>query len=71
MIVEVPAIDPVTIPVDEPIVALPLLLLQVPPAGTEFNVVVKPTQTVFPPVIVVGLAFTLTTVVIKQPELNV
>ena len=48
-------------------VALPLLLLHVPPAGVEFNVVVKPTHTFVVPVIVVGFEFTVTGVVIKQP----
>ena len=65
--VDVPAALPVTIPVDGSIVALPLLLVHVPPAGVEFNVVVSPIQTPVPPVIVVGLGFTVTTVVLMQP----
>ena len=52
---------------DKAIVALPLLLLQVPPAGVEFSVVVKPTHTFVVPVIVVGFELTVTGVVIKQP----
>ena len=62
-----PAIIPVTIPVDDPMVALPLLLVHVPPAGVEFNVVVRPTHTLATPVMVVGLGFTVTVVVIKHP----
>ena len=61
--VDVPAIEPVTTPVVGDMVALPLLLLHVPPAGVEFKVVVKPTQTLVVPVIVVGFGFTVTTAV--------
>ena len=72
MIVDVPATEPVTTPdVDNAIVALPLLLVQVPPAGVEFNVVVKPIHTFGVPVIIVGLSFTVTTVVMMQPVPNV
>ena len=40
-----------------------------PPAGVEFNVVDKPTQTFNVPVIVVGFGFTVTlTVVIAEPH---
>ena len=53
------------------ITALPLLLAHVPPVGVEFNVVVKPTQTVPPPVIVVGFGLTVTMVVIEQPAPNI
>ena len=49
-------------PVEDPIVALPLLLVHVPPAGVEFNVVVKPTHTFKLPVIVVGFGLTVTIV---------
>ena len=72
VIVDVPATEPVITP-DEgrPIVALPLLLVQVPPAGVEFNVVVKPIQTVGVPVNVVGLSLTVTTAVTIQPVPNV
>ena len=70
--VDVPATEPVTTPdVDKAIVALPLLLVQVPPAGVEFNVVVKPTHTFVVPVIVVGFELTVTGVVIMQPVPNV
>ena len=57
-----PGILPVTIPVVEPILALPLLLVHVPPAGVEFSVLVAPTHTFKVPVIAVGLAFTVTIV---------
>ena len=67
VIVDVPAVEPVTIPVDEPIVALLLLLLQTPPDGVEFNVVVKPAHTLSVPVIEEGLGLTVTTAVLKQP----
>ena len=63
----VPANIPVTTPDDAPIFALPLLLVHVPPVGVEFNVVVNPAHTVVIPVIVVGLALTLTVVILIQP----
>ena len=69
--VDVPATEPVTTPVAGFIVALPLLLLHVPPAGVEFKVVVNPTQTVLSPAIVEGFAFTVTGVVLMQPVPNV
>ena len=62
-----PTVEPVTIPVDEPIVALPLLLLHTPAAGVEFNVVVSPTHTFIVPAIKEGSAFTVTTAVLTQP----
>ena len=52
-------------------VALPLLLVHVPPAGVEFNVVVKPTHTLVVPVSAVGFGLTVTGVVMIQPELSV
>ena len=58
----VPAVTPVTTPVEVFTVALPLLLLHVPLAGVEFKLVVNPTHTTGLPVIVVGLALTLTVV---------
>ena len=72
VIVDVPATEPVITP-DEgrPIVALPLLLVQVPPAGVEFNVVVRPTHTFIVPVSVVGFELTVTVVVAIQPPLSV
>ena len=68
VITDVPATEPVTTPeVESAMVALPLLLLQVPPAGVEFKVVVSPMHTVNVPVSVVGLALTVTTAVLRQP----
>ena len=58
-------------PVDDPTVALPLLLLHVPPAGVEFNVVVNPTQTFNVPVILVGFELTVTIAMLIQPVLSV
>ena len=71
VIVDVPAIAPVTTPVTGFIVAFPLLLLHTPPAGVVFNVVVKPTHTFVVPVIVVGCELTVTTVVLIQPVFSV
>ena len=58
---------PVTTPVPATTVALPLLLVHVPPAGVELSVVVNPIHTLFVPVIAVGLAFTVTGTVMIQP----
>ena len=69
--VDVPAVDPVTTPVEEPIIALLLLLFHVPPDGVEFNVVVKPAHTAIVPAIEEGLAFTVTSAVLMQPVLRV
>ena len=71
IILSVPAVLPITTPVPEPTDALPVpaTLLHVPPAGVEFNVVVKPMHTFNVPVIVVGLALTVTTAVaIAAPQ---
>lgn len=53
---------PLTMPVDEPTVALPLLLVQVPPP-TSVKVVVAPAHTVVLPVMADGKVFTVTTAV--------
>ncbi len=63
----VPAATPVTTPVLEPTVALPLLRLQVPPAGVEFNVIVYPIHTGVLPVIAVGFGLMVTVLVVIQP----
>ena len=62
----VPADTPVTTP-NASIVPAPVLLVQVPPAGVEFNEVVNPTQTLVVPVIAVGFALTVTNAVTRQP----
>jgi hypothetical protein len=48
-----------------------LLLLQVPPPGVEPNAVVSPTHTLSVPVIVDGIALTVTVVAVLQPVGNV
>ena len=59
---------PVTVPVDEPIVAMPVPpLLHVPLAVASFNVVVKPAQTVTVPVMDDGNGLTVTTIVAMHP----
>ena len=55
------------IPLVTPMKTLVLLLLHVPPAGVEFNVVVKPIHTLSDPVIVVGFGFTVTIAVVIHP----
>ena len=62
--------SPVTTPLELPTLTLPLALLHVPPAGVEFNVVAKPTQTLGIPVIVPGLGFTVTVALSRQPVGN-
>ena len=64
---EVPADTPVTMPEDEPTVAMDgLPLLQVPPPLHE-RMMVEPTQTLPEPVMGPGDALTVTTAVMKQP----
>ena len=65
VIVDMPGLAPVTTPVVPFILALPLLLLHVPPAGPEFNAVVRPTHTFVVPVIVAGLIFTVAIFVVN------
>ena len=65
---EVPDNTPVTIPVNEPIVATAVLLLvQVPPAAPSLSAVVAPTHACNIPVIAVGPEFTVTVVAAVQP----
>ena len=63
VIVAVPALPPVTIPVDEPTDAWLELVDHVPLIGSV-NVVVEPTQTVFVPEITEAMGLTVTIVVI-------
>lgn len=63
MIVEVPAVTPITIPEEDPTVAFELLLVQLPVPVASFSVVVKPAQTFIVPVIVAGSGFTVTAAV--------
>jgi hypothetical protein len=64
--IDEPEVMPVTIPEEEPIDALPLLLLQVPPPASD-KVVVAATQTDNVPVIPDGSGSTVTIVVVRHP----
>jgi hypothetical protein len=68
-IIAVPVAMPVTIPVEDPMVAINVLpLAQVPPPGLPLSVVVEPTQTLaLGLAIIVGNGFTVTTAVMRQP----
>ena len=64
----VPAVTPVNMPVDAPIVAIAVApLVHVPPLVALLNVTVWPTHTSAVPVIDPGAAFTVTIVVRGQP----
>lgn len=63
-----PAVTPVTIPVPDTTVAIPvLLLLQLTPVEVVDNVIVLPTHTSVGPVIEAGSGLTVTIVVEVQP----
>jgi hypothetical protein len=63
---------PVTMPLDEPTVALPVaLLVHVPPASALDSVVVAPWQTVVVPVIAAGNGFIVTSPTLIQPPVLV
>ena len=65
---EVPRLPPVTTPVSEPMVAIPVLpLIQVPPLTASLSVIVEPTHTAVGPVMAVGILYTVTTAVAIQP----
>ena len=68
--VEVPAVTPVTIPLEEPTEALALLLVHVPPPPSA-SVDVAATHALVVPVIEEGEALTVTVTNVKQPELSV
>ena len=64
----VPALTPVTNPVLEPIVAMPVLpLLHVPPVVALARVDVVPAHIAVAPVIAAGSGFTVIIVVVIQP----
>jgi len=65
--VAVPAATPVTTPEALTVAVARGRILHVPPAGVSPRLVVEPTHTVVVPVIAVGVAFTVTGVVTKQP----
>jgi hypothetical protein len=68
---EVPALTPVTIPEEEPIVAIEgLPLLHVPPP-VPVKIIVDPTHTLPGPVIAPGMGLTVTTAVVKQPVASI
>jgi hypothetical protein len=59
---------PVTIPVEEPMVAILVLLLhQVPPGVASLSTVVSPAHTLVVPVIADGNGFTVTIVLLEHP----
>ena len=62
---------PVTTPVDEPTVALALLLIHVPPLVASVKVVVEPIHTELAPEIAAGIVLIDITNVVKQPVGNV
>lgn len=71
VIVAVPAAIPFTIPVDEPMVAMVvLLLLHVPPLVASVSVVLPLTQALAVPDIAAGAVSTVSLKVAEQPELN-
>jgi len=70
VITTVPGKIVVTIPLEDPTVAMvTLLLVHTPPVGVPVKVTVLPAQTVVPTVEprILGVGFTVTTVVAKQP----
>lgn len=71
MIIDEPAVIPVTNPVAKPTEALVLLLLQVPPLDVLLRLVVRPAQTEVAPEIAAGKGLIVIIVVTKQPVLNV
>lgn len=69
--VALPPVTPVTIPVDEPTVAIAVLLLAHVPPPASLRVVVLPAHTVATPVIAPGSGLTVTVVIRMQPVGNV
>ncbi len=65
--VDVPFVRPATRPEASTIATDELLLIQVPPVGVLFSVVLLPWQTWNVPVIAAGVVFTVTIFVVKQP----
>jgi len=62
-----PALAPVTIPVEDPTLAMPLLLLlHTPPEILPVKPVVRPTHTLVVPLIT-GVVFTVTVNELEQP----
>ncbi len=67
MIVAIPVLTPVTFP-DPSIVALPLLLLHVPPAVASVRLVTEPVHTVDAPAILAGNGFIETVMLPCVPQ---
>ena len=59
-IVDVPAVDPVTVPSVPTVATMMLLLVQTPPVVASVSAVVVPWQITFVPVITAGCKFTVT-----------
>lgn len=68
MITDVAVVLPVTTPVVDPIEALALLLLHVPPVVASLRAVVLPMHTFVVPVMAAGSALTVTVVVTAHPK---
>jgi hypothetical protein len=67
VIIAVPAVTPVTTPDAETVAVAVLPLAHVPPAGELANVMLAPSHTFEGPIMSAGAAFTVTTLVRKQP----
>lgn len=69
--VAVPELTPVAMPVDEPILAIAvLLLLHVPPAVASLSVVLNPTHRLLLPVMAAGDVLTVSVEKAAQPVGN-
>jgi hypothetical protein len=67
-----PADTPVTIPVPEPIVAMPVLpLVQVPPAEISLNVIVAPPRHTPVPPLMAAIGPTVTTSIEGHPDVPI
>src|SRR5947209_4732202 len=65
---ELPAATPLSMPVPDPMVAVPVLtLVHVPPEVASVSVVIPPTHATGVPVIAAGTALIVSVAVLKQP----
>jgi hypothetical protein len=69
--VAVPAVNPETIPEDEPMLAIPELMLHTPPADVSVRVVEEAVQTLSTPFIGPGEGLTVMLLVTWQPAASV
>jgi len=67
VMVAAPGVMPVTPPLSEPMAAVPLLLLHMPPGTVLVRVTVNPTHTFGEPLIAPGEVLTVTCVLLWQP----